>query len=142
MAQKIYAIGHPHGFVKIGRSVEPRKRIEAFQPGTPYKLWIISVIEVIHDIDDPIISVENGLHNYFEHHNVKREWFDLPEEEIESLGKLEKLRVSEMKKILYDQVARSYCENPDDPYLGNGERGVYLYDHVREARLGEARRVS
>jgi hypothetical protein len=71
-SEYVYAIGHPHGYVKIGRSTKPRERLDTIQTSSPYDLWLIGQFPV-NDAAD----VEQRLHEHFADSHVRGEWYDV-----------------------------------------------------------------
>lgn len=67
----VYVIGHPEGFVKIGRSKDPEQRLQEIQTSSPYDLWIIAQFPV-----DNSNTVEGQLHDRFSDRNVRGEWYE------------------------------------------------------------------
>ena len=56
------------GFVKIGKSTNPKSRLKSLQCGSPTKLKLIKKIE-------GGIYLESILHEYFKHLHRHGEWF-------------------------------------------------------------------
>lgn len=79
----VYIIEHPHGFVKIGVSSQPLRRLDTFQTGCPYGLSLLGVIET----DEPF-SVEASLHEKYEGEKQSGEWFNLDTRQRAHLLKL------------------------------------------------------
>jgi hypothetical protein len=74
----IYFIGSlESGTVKIGKSNNPRKRLDELQIGNPYKLVLYAVI------NDVSQAFENRLHNLFDHLRINGEWFKLTDELVQ-----------------------------------------------------------
>lgn len=71
MSGYVYAIKHPDGYMKIGRSGSPEERCRTLQAGSPYDLWVAAKVPV----HDPA-RVEAEIHSYFEEKRVRGEWFD------------------------------------------------------------------
>lgn len=86
----IYAIGHPHGYVKIGRSKDPQHRLKNHQTSTPYELWIIVQIPVTDGE-----KIERELHEEFSNRHVRGEWFELLDEDYDLLVDMAKMIDSE-----------------------------------------------
>jgi len=86
----IYAIGHPHGFVKIGHSSDPQRRLSGIQTGSPYRLWII--VQVPSRNPE---AVEEQLHSRFENKQVRGEWFELSNNDYDTLSDLVKMANSD-----------------------------------------------
>lgn len=131
---RVYAIGHPDGYVKIGQSAKPLERLSGLQTGSPYELWLISTITPIEDGSDLVFSVESGLHQYFEPAWSAGEWFDIPDDEIHAFGNLREIRASNLEHVLHEQDGRVYTDDPMDPYLTVGERNQTLVDYLKVAR--------
>jgi len=82
----VYAIGHPHGFVKIGFSTDPENRFDRLQTGSPYELWIIVQLPVKEPRE-----IESELHEHFAEKHVRGEWFDLDVGDYDTLTDLMKM---------------------------------------------------
>ena len=76
----VYAIGHPHGYVKIGRSTDPKKRLQSHQISCPYELWVIVQLPV-----EDSRAIESELHEEFEDTHVRGEWFELGYDDYDML---------------------------------------------------------
>jgi hypothetical protein len=69
----IYFIRSYNEFVKIGTSIDPEERKTTLQTANPKKLHIQAVLEGSYE-------TEKGLHELFEKHRVRGEWFRYTEE--------------------------------------------------------------
>lgn len=78
--QILYLISHPHGYIKIGVSSNPLRRLSELQSGSPYELDIIGFA----GFSEPE-QAEKALHAEFDAHHVRGEWFDLHHETIAKL---------------------------------------------------------
>lgn len=76
----VYAVKHPHGYVKIGRSENPEKRLQGIQVGSPYELEILAAVETAAPK-----RLEETLHERFASDNKRGEWFRLSESQRRSL---------------------------------------------------------
>jgi len=79
----VYAIGHPHGYVKIGRSNDPQSRLKKHQTSSPYELWIVAQLPV-----NDSATVEAELHDYFNDKQVRGEWFELDYDDYDAITEL------------------------------------------------------
>lgn len=79
----VYAIGHPHGYVKIGRSNDPQSRLKQHQTSCPYELWIIAQLPV-----EDSRTLETELHDYFEGKRHSGEWFELDYDDYDVITEL------------------------------------------------------
>lgn len=79
----VYAIGHPHGYVKIGRSKDPERRLKHHQTSSPYDLWLIMRLPVANSVD-----VESKLQNYLSSRHVRGEWYELDYKDYDDLVEL------------------------------------------------------
>lgn len=68
-----WAGGSDDGFVKIGRSKNPKSRLKDMQSGNAHKLKIIEVFKNRG-------HCESALHEQFKHLRVRGEWFEYSEE--------------------------------------------------------------
>lgn len=82
----VYGIAHPHGYVKLGRSVNPQQRLQEHQTSSPYELWLLFAVPV-EDAD----AVEKELHEWFDSKNHRGEWFDLDYSDYDDLIDLAKM---------------------------------------------------
>lgn len=85
----VYAIGHPHGYVKIGRSSDPERRLSNHQTSSPYELWLI----VQFPVEDSR-AVEAELHDWFSEKHVRGEWYNLSNDDYDLLSDLVKMSMS------------------------------------------------
>ena len=60
-----------NGYVKIGISNEPSRRLADMQTGSPYDLTLLLVLEV----EDAAVT-ESFLHEVLEKFRIRGEWFD------------------------------------------------------------------
>jgi len=66
----VYFIGNTkEGYVKIGHSNNPNKRLKSIQTGCPFR------VDILHTIDDADIDVEKQLQKKFKLYNTVGEWF-------------------------------------------------------------------
>lgn len=77
-AKFVYFIRESHGLVKIGKTVDIRRRISSLSSILPYNIEPILVIET-----PKADLLETYLHQFFIDKRVKGEWFDLSENDIE-----------------------------------------------------------
>ena len=70
----VYSIGR----YKIGLTTRPQKRIREIQ--SPYPVDLICIIQT-----DNMLSLENALHERFDHARKHGEWFELSDEDIEEI---------------------------------------------------------
>ena len=81
---EVYAIRHPDGFWKVGKSGNARHRLRGMQSGSPYKLtleyaiWYMAFDPVMHENAD----IESAVHERLAHSNVRGEWFDVSREDV------------------------------------------------------------
>jgi len=62
-----------NGFVKIGRSANPQKRLRQLQTGSGDKLTLLRTYQSTNDV-----VVERRLHSMFWQSKKKGEWFNFP----------------------------------------------------------------
>lgn len=82
----VYVIGHPHDYVKIGRSKKPRKRLKKIQTASPYTLWLIAQFPV-----NDAVAVEQALHDHFEDGHVRGEWYELGYSDYDDIADLSRM---------------------------------------------------
>lgn len=70
--QVVYVIEHEHGYVKIGRSNNPRQRVRDLQTACPYDLHVAGAI----DCPDAA-QLEAHLHEKYEPEHKNGEWYNL-----------------------------------------------------------------
>lgn len=63
-----------NGYYKIGKSLNPDKRIRTLQTGNPEKITLISKVEVTNKFCN---KIESALHSQYSYTNKNGEWFDL-----------------------------------------------------------------
>jgi len=86
----VYAIAHPHGYVKIGHSKNPQKRLTSHQISCPYELWILAQLPVKNPKD-----VEEALHERFDYARERGEWFDLDYDDYDVLVDMMRMAASQ-----------------------------------------------
>lgn len=80
VGQEIYIIRHPDGFVKIGRSVDPERRLGNIQKNNPSAdLELVETFGVSGGFNPAL--VENHVHEEFSESHEISEWFDVTVEE-------------------------------------------------------------
>ena len=65
------------GHVKIGKSIDPERRLKVMQSGSPIKLKIVAVLEG---------DFEKEYHDRFKHLKVHGEWFEAHQDIFEAFG--------------------------------------------------------
>ena len=78
------------GHFKIGKSINPTKRIRHFDTQMPVDTWLRHSFPAM-----PYAEAEKQLHERFDSHRVDGEWFELPQESVayvESIERFEKGR--------------------------------------------------
>jgi len=70
------------GFYKIGMTKRLADRMEAFNTSNPYEVKVVTAIPVSN-----ASSIEKKLHLLYAEHNVKGEWFNLTESQVEDIIK-------------------------------------------------------
>lgn len=95
----VYAIGHPHGYVKIGRSVDPEKRLITHQSSCPYELWLICQIPV-----QDSVGIETTLHDVLFDKCVRGEWYDLDHSDYDTLVDLMRMTAANGPVDNYSEV--------------------------------------
>lgn len=75
MKQAIYVIAEldGDGFVKIGRAVDPSKRLNELQIGNPRQLRLSSSF-----VPKDAVATERQIHKWLKDSRVRGEWFDIP----------------------------------------------------------------
>ena len=96
---QVYLIEHEHGFVKIGRSIEPEQRYRSIRSYTPYTIELRTTLDAYDEAEKTKTgsSVENLLHRYYSSFRQKYEWFDLPEPEIHALVELDSIYATDLE---------------------------------------------
>jgi flavorubredoxin len=74
----IYAITHPHGYVKIGNSDRPRRRFEDIQIGSPYTLRLYLVLTVHENAEE----LEREVHKALDEKRKRGEWFQMNKADV------------------------------------------------------------
>jgi hypothetical protein len=69
----VYLIEHEHGYIKIGRSENPKQRLASLRTATPYDLHILGFIKT----NDPP-KLEARLHEKYDTYQKSGEWYNLP----------------------------------------------------------------
>lgn len=81
----LYAIEHPDGYWKIGRSKDPYARVSNCQTGSPYQLEFKYAMKYHNFMLDP--NAEDEAHERLEDSHVRGEWFDITEERVKEVFK-------------------------------------------------------
>jgi len=63
-----------NGYYKIGKSVNPDKRIKTLQTGNPEKIDLIFKVKILNKFSN---RIESALHSQYSYLNKNGEWFDL-----------------------------------------------------------------
>jgi predicted GIY-YIG superfamily endonuclease len=63
-----------NGYYKIGKSVNPDKRVKTLQTGNPEKISLISKVEISNKF---CYRVESALHSQYSYVKKNGEWFNL-----------------------------------------------------------------
>lgn len=125
---KVYIFGHPDGFYKIGRSINPEERLSTAETWSPYELTMETQIKS-HIKRETDGSLETALHRYYENYHVKGEWFKLPEEEVESLH-----HIGRLSSDVVNQLRSQYKPHPSLLNIPLGElirdMSIYKYNPV------------
>lgn len=95
----VYFIGSEDGPIKIGRSVEPLKRMKVLQAGHPHELKLLGVIRGGADL-------EFQIHDLFKENRLEGEWFKRDETLIGFMQHLEPLTIGLQKTLLRSLKAR------------------------------------
>lgn len=78
----VYLIREPFGRVKIGKTTDVERRISALNCGSPYELELLIAIPC-----DDMRKLENSFHERFAEKRVRREWFELSENDVSEVIK-------------------------------------------------------
>lgn len=78
--ETIYAIEHPHGFVKIGRATDVRERLANIRIGSPFDLKLVLSFETAEGG-----SLERHLHETLSDSHQRGEWFDVSPDTVREL---------------------------------------------------------
>lgn len=74
----LYAIQHPHGYVKVGKGSNPKRRANGVQVGSPYDLELRFMVKY-HEpsvlLDE--VDLENHVHEELREFSVRGEWFEI-----------------------------------------------------------------
>lgn len=71
----VYAIQHPHGFFKVGKSKSPINRYQDFRVGTPYELVLHTIMSTNGDAGE----LESEIHDKLSDYHWRGEWYNIPE---------------------------------------------------------------
>lgn len=88
----VYAIAHPHNYVKLGRSNNPQDRLQRLQTGSPYELWMLACLPV-SDGD----RVESDLHDHLSQQRERGEWFTFDYDDYDMIVELMKMAASDKR---------------------------------------------
>ena len=79
-------------YTKIGKAVNPEHRLKGLQTGNPRKLNIIGTIPNYYlQLGDSIVltDIEHCLHDIYRDKQVQLEWYDLTENDINTILSME-----------------------------------------------------
>jgi hypothetical protein len=74
----VYLIGSESGVVKIGYSADPDRRLSVLQSGSHLALNVLATFEGGREL-------ESRLHDWFNAHRIRGEWFELGEDPVGSV---------------------------------------------------------
>lgn len=100
----VYIAKHEHGFYKIGMSKTPWRRVNTINYSCPYRIELLGTISPKNGTDSVL---EKLLHSYYSPLQREGEWFDIPDEEMESLIELNEIDVRKLCETLgfkYDDI--------------------------------------
>jgi len=96
----LYVARHEHGYVKIGVSDNPRRRVDDLQTACPYEPQVLGEIRT----DEPF-TVESHLHEKYSRRQKRGEWYDLTARE--------KARLVALCDLNQAEVDRRYARTPE-----------------------------
>ena len=77
----VYAITHPNGFIKIGKSDNPFKRMEALQTASPYDL----TLQLVMPTDGNAEQIEHEIHERLSEYHWRGEWFNVTQTVVQNV---------------------------------------------------------
>jgi hypothetical protein len=83
----VYLVRSPTGYYKIGRTKNPKDRIQTFKVKLPFEVEYEALIPT-----KDMYSLEKELHDQFAHKRGEGEWFELNQENVAYIKSLEKLQ--------------------------------------------------
>lgn len=81
MNKAVYALRHPHGFYKIGTSVQPYKRYQSVRIMTPYEIEMYAILATPYDD----AQIESEFHDKLDVYHQRGEWFNVPKAVLDNL---------------------------------------------------------
>lgn len=136
----VYFIGNlEQGYVKIGKSDNPEKRLQSLQTGNPAKLVLYKTIPNVAD------EYETYVQGLFEKDRVEGEWFKLTDEllkfmfetannnEVKSKFKIKSSKYPTLLTVEENNNLFRECEAQNVPFLAmrKNKRGYYVeYDFI------------
>jgi len=82
------------GYIKIGISLNPNKRIKQLQTGNSHELSLIYTIQTEY-----YIKLELILHRHYKHLNIINEWFDLTITELNEIESIIQKYIISLKSL-------------------------------------------
>ena len=82
------------GYIKIGISLNPNKRIKQLQTGNSNELTLIYSIQTEY-----YIKLESTLHRHYKHLNIHNEWFDLTINELNDIESVIQRYIMTIKSV-------------------------------------------
>lgn len=83
----IYILENNEKYYKIGYSKDPERRVKQLNTGNSTNLKLLHKFTCKYDS-----IIESNLQKRFKHKNIKGEWFDLSEDDINSIKSLIKMQ--------------------------------------------------
>lgn len=118
VGQEIYVIKHPERFVKIGRSVDPKRRLKEIQKNNPS-----AVLELVETFDvsggfNPAL-VENHVHEEFSDSHAISEWFTVSvDDAVSRVGE----SIAEYESNNDPEAQFDGEDSPDQPEKNDGSK--------------------
>ncbi|WLW38125.1 hypothetical protein [Halorubrum tailed virus BLv36] len=76
----VYLIHSNAGHTKIGISMQPQQRKRSLQTGSAHDLELLATRQSQNPAE-----LEKSLHDKYEKHHVRGEWFDIPKDKLNAL---------------------------------------------------------
>lgn len=124
MGSNLYFIqAEKGGPIKIGVSIDPKKRLAMIQTGNPDKLRIILLVNNINKL------IEKFIHQELDRFRIRGEWFSEKLLDMKDTGELNRLFLSDYQYIIHYPRMPYYEKVYDNQIIwsmGNEHKTLYV----------------
>lgn len=84
----VYLVQASNGYIKVGKSADPRKRLGGLRSGSPLPLNLLHVIKC-QDWPYDAATIEEAIHVLLTPYHLHGEWFNIPQDLLSRICKLQ-----------------------------------------------------